>query len=277
MLKARALIAEDEPLLAANLQSELERLWPGLEVAANVRHGAAAVESALALRPDVVFLDIRMPGLTGLEAAQALAEDWPDDAGPLPVIVFVTAYDQYALQAFEHSAVDYVLKPVQPDRLAQTCTRVQAALKARQPNGQPPDQAAALEATLGQLRHLLGTPGLANSTGAAPAPKLGVIQASVGNAIHLVPVGDVLYFEAADKYVRVITVEREYLIRTALRELIPQLDETRFWQVHRGLVVRADAIATAVRDESGKVHLTLRGHKDKLVASRLYAHLFKAM
>jgi DNA-binding LytR/AlgR family response regulator len=104
-----------------------------------------------------------------------------------------------------------------------------------------------------------------------------MIQASVGNAIHMVPVGDVLYFEAADKYVRVITVEREYLIRTALRELIPQLDETRFWQVHRGLVVRADAIATAVRDESGKVHLTLRGHKDKLVASRLYAHLFKAM
>ena len=277
MMKARALIAEDEPLLAANLQAELERLWPGLETVANVRHGAAAVESALALRPDVVFLDIRMPGLTGLEAAQALAEDWPDDAGALPAIVFVTAYDQYALQAFEHSAVDYVLKPVQPDRLAQTCTRVQAALKTRQPNGQPSNQAAALEATLGQLRHLLGAPGLANSAGAQQAPKLGVIQASVGNAIHMVPTGDVLYFEAADKYVRVITAEREYLIRTALRELIPQLDETRFWQVHRGLVVRTDAIATAVRDEAGKVHLTLRGHKDKLVASRLYAHLVKAM
>ena len=277
MMKARALIAEDEPLLAANLQAELERLWPELETVANVRHGAAAVESALALRPDVVFLDIRMPGLTGLEAAQALAEDWPDDAGALPAIVFVTAYDQYALQAFEHSAVDYVLKPVQPDRLAQTCTRVQAALKTRQPNGQPSNQAAALEATLGQLRHLLGAPGLVNSAGAPQAAKLGVIQASVGNAIHMVPVGEVLYFEAADKYVRVITAEREYLIRTALRELIPQLDETRFWQVHRGLVVRADAIATAVRDEAGKVHLTLRGHKDRLVASRLYAHLFKAM
>ena len=277
MMKARALIAEDEPLLAANLQAELERLWPELETVANVRHGAAAVDGALALRPDVVFLDIRMPGLTGLEAAQALAEDWPDDAGALPAIVFVTAYDQYALQAFEHSAVDYVLKPVQPDRLAQTCTRVQAALKTRQPNGQPSNQAAALEATLGQLRHLLGAPGLVNSAGAPQAAKLGVIQASVGNAIHMVPVGEVLYFEAADKYVRVITAEREYLIRTALRELIPQLDETRFWQVHRGLVVRADAIATAVRDEAGKVHLTLRGHKDRLVASRLYAHLFKAM
>ncbi|HKW82167.1 MAG TPA: LytTR family DNA-binding domain-containing protein [Burkholderiaceae bacterium] len=276
-MTARALIAEDEPLLAANLQAELERLWPGLEIAANVRHGAAAVESALALRPDVVFLDIRMPGLSGLEAAQALAEDWPDGAGPLPAIVFVTAYDQYALQAFEHSAVDYVLKPVQPDRLAQTCGRVQAALKARQPNGPVPDPAAALEATLGQLRHLLAAPGLASGAAAAAAPRLSVVQASVGNAIHMVPVGDVLYFEAADKYVRVITAEREYLIRTALRELIPQLDETRFWQVHRGLVVRADAIATAVRDETGKVHLSLRGHKDKLVASRLYAHLFKAM
>jgi len=276
-MKARALIAEDEPLLAANLQAELARLWPELDIAANVRHGAAAVESALALQPDVVFLDIRMPGMTGLEAAQALAEDWPDGAGPLPAIVFVTAYDQYALQAFEHSAVDYVLKPVQPERLAQTCSRVQAALKARQPNGQAPDRAAALEATLGQLRHLLGTPGIGTASAATAAPKLGVIQASVGSAVHLVPIGEVLYFEAADKYVRVITAEREYLIRTALRELIPQLDETRFWQVHRGLVVRADAIATAVRDESGKVHLTLRGHKDKLVASRLYAHLFKAM
>jgi DNA-binding LytR/AlgR family response regulator len=280
MMKAHALIAEDEPLLAANLQAELERLWPELEIVANVRHGAAAVESALALRPEVVFLDIRMPGLSGLEAAQALAEDWPDDAGALPAIVFVTAYDQYALQAFEHSAVDYVLKPVQPDRLAQTCARVQAALKARSTNGQAPNNAAALEATLGQLRHLLGATGFANSASAASAasaPKLNVIQASVGSAIHLVPIGDVLYFEAADKYVRVITAEREYLIRTALRELIPQLDDTRYWQVHRGLVVRADAIATAVRDDAGKVHLTLRGHKDKLVASRLYAHLFKAM
>jgi len=276
MTKPHALIAEDEPLLAENLQAELERLWPELEIVANVRHGAAAVERALALRPEVVFLDIRMPGMSGLEAAQAIAEDWPGDGAALPAIVFVTAYDQYALQAFEHSAVDYVLKPVQPERLAQTCARVQAALKARSSTTAAPNHAA-LEATLGQLRQLLGAPGLANGGVAAPQPKLGVIQASVGNAIHMVPIGDVLYFEAADKYVRVITVEREYLIRTALRELIPLLDETRFWQVHRGLVVRADAVATAVRDDTGKVHLSLRGHKDKLVASRLYAHLFKAM
>ncbi len=276
-MDSTALIAEDEPLLAANLQAELARTWPGLRIVANVGHGAAAVEQALALRPEVVFLDIRMPGMTGLEAAQALAEDWPADT-PLPLIVFVTAYDQYALQAFEHAAVDYVLKPVQPERLAQTCARAQAALKARREpatgEGTGAAAPAALEATLSQLRSLLGTPGLNVSP---PAPQLSVIQASVGAAIHMVPVAEVLYFEAADKYVRVITTQREYLIRSSLRELLPQLDPQRFWQVHRGTVVRADAIATALRDESGKVHLTLRDHADKLVASRLYAHLFKAM
>jgi DNA-binding LytR/AlgR family response regulator len=272
-MKATALIAEDEPLLAANLQAELAKLWPELEVAANVRHGAAAVEQALALRPDVVFLDIRMPGMTGLEAATALAEDWPDGGAPLPLIVFVTAYDQYALQAFERAAVDYVLKPVQPDRLAQTCSRVQAALRTRQESNVPAPQA--LATTLDQLRHLLASPGVVSAE--AATAKLTVVQASVGAAIHMVPINDVLYFEAADKYVRVITAEREYLIRTSLRDLVPQLDAQRFWQIHRGTVVRADAIATAVKDESGKVHLTLRGHKDKLIASRLYAHLFKAM
>ena len=272
-----ALIAEDEPLLAANLQAELARLWPALRVVANVGHGAAAVEHALLLRPDVVFLDIRMPGMTGLEAAQALAEDWPTDTA-LPLIVFVTAYDQYALQAFERAAVDYVLKPVQPERLALTCARVQAALQQRrEPGALLP---SALEATLAQLRGLLAAPGLsaaAANPSSASGHKLAVIQASVGAAIHMVPVAEVLYFEAADKYVRVITGEREYLIRTSLRELLPQLDEQRFWQVHRGTVVRAEAIATAVRDESGKVQLTLHGHNNKLVASRLYAHLFKAM
>ena len=275
-VRANALIAEDEPLLAANLEAELARLWPALRTVANVRHGAAAVEHALRLRPDVVFLDIRMPGMTGLEAAQALAEDWPGDA-LLPLIVFVTAYDQYALQAFERAAVDYVLKPVQPERLMQACARVQAALRLRaEPASTSTPQAdatARLEATLDQLRQLLAAPGIA----APSAPLLSVIQASVGTAIHLVPVGDVIYFEAADKYVRVVTAQREYLIRTSLRELIPQLDAQRFWQVHRGTVVRTDAIATAVREDTGKVALTLRGHADKIVASRLYANLFKAM
>jgi DNA-binding LytR/AlgR family response regulator len=237
-----------------------------------VSHGAAAVEQALALRPDIVFLDIRMPGMNGLEAAQALGEDWPDGEAP-PLVVFVTAYDQYALQAFEQAAVDYVLKPVQPERLAQTCARLRAALAQRG----TPAGSSAVEAALSQLRALLGTPGLGTGAPDASTARLSVIQAGVGTAIHMVPVQEVLYFEAADKYVRVITAEREHLIRTSLRELLPQLDADRFWQVHRGTVVRADAIASALRDEAGKVTLTLRGHADKLTVSRLYAHRFKAM
>jgi DNA-binding LytR/AlgR family response regulator len=268
-MNATALIAEDEPLLAANLKAELQSAWPGLQVVASATHGEAAVQQALALRPQVLFLDIRMPGMTGLEAAQAIVEEWPDDGSPLPVVVFVTAYDEYALQAFDHAAVDYVLKPVQPARLAQTCERVQAALGQRTPaNGD-----AAIESALGQLRQLLGS-----GVSAAPAaPQLTVIQAAVGPAIHMVPVAEVLYFEAADKYVRVVTAQREYLVRISLRELLPQLDMQRFWQIHRGTVVRSDAIATALRDEAGKITLTLRGHADKLGVSRLYAHIFKPM
>ena len=272
-----ALIAEDEPLLAANLQAELARLWPALQVVAAVGDGEAALQQGLHWRPDVMFLDIRMPGMSGLEAAQALAEEWPDDgAAAFPLIVFVTAYDQYALQAFERAAVDYVLKPVQPDRLAQTCDRLRSALSLRaQPEAEP-----GLGAAIAQLRSLLAS---GNDRIGAPAPAaaaaapLRMIQASAGTAIHMVPVDEVLYFEAADKYVRVITVEREHLIRLSLRELLPQLDTQRFWQIHRGTVVRADAVATALRDDAGKVTLTLRGHADKLAVSRLYAHLFKPL
>jgi len=271
-MNATALIAEDEPLLAANLQAELARLWPGLRIVASVGHGEAAVDKGLALQPDVMFLDIRMPGMSGLEAAQALAEDWPDESRPFPLIVFVTAYDQYALQAFERAAVDYVLKPVQTDRLAQTCTRLQAALQQRV----LPQAAPALDTMLDQLRGLLGAAALGPQNAPAAAP-LRVIQAGVGNAIHMVPIDEVLYFEAADKYVRVITAEREHLIRISLRELQPQLDTQRFWQIHRGTIVRCDAVASALRDEAGKLTLTLRGHPDKLSVSRMFAHLFKGM
>ena len=272
-----ALIAEDEPLLAANLQAELARLWPELHVVAAVGHGEAALQQGLQWQPDVMFLDIRMPGMSGLEAAQALAEEWPDDgAAAFPLIVFVTAYDQYALQAFERAAVDYVLKPVQPDRLAQTCDRLRSALGLRA----QPETAPGLGAAIAQLRSLLAS---GNDRIGAPAPAaaaaapLRMIQASAGAAIHMVPVDEVLYFEAADKYLRVITVEREHLIRLSLRELLPQLDTQRFWQIHRGTVVRSDAIASALRDEAGKVTLTLRGHADNLAVSRLYAHLFKPL
>jgi DNA-binding LytR/AlgR family response regulator len=261
-----ALIAEDEPLLAQALKAELARLWPALRIVAEAGDGQQALQQALVHRPDICFFDIRMPGMDGLEAAQALAEDWPDGV-PFPLIVFVTAYDQYALQAFDRAAVDYVLKPVQPERLAQTCTRLEAALRAR--DGQAPS--GGIDAVMQQLRGLIAT------DAALPSGRLRVIQAGVGNLIHMVPVDEVLYFEAADKYVRVVTAEREHLVRISLKELQPQLDPQRFWQVHRGTIVRCDAIATALRDESGKLTLTLRGHADKLTVSRMYAHLFRGM
>jgi DNA-binding LytR/AlgR family response regulator len=269
-MSARALIAEDEPLLAASLKSALSRLWPELQVVACVTHGAAAIETALAQQPDVMFLDIRMPGMSGLEVAEFLAEDWA--RGPLPLIVFVTAYDQYASSAFEHAAVDYVLKPVDPERLAVTCRRLQAALLARSKT-QTVDLPDDLLAALAALRN--GAPA---SGVPSPAPeRLRVLQASLGNTIHMVPVAEVLYFEAADKYIRVVTAAREYLIRTPLRQLLTQLDPAEFWQIHRSVVVRVDSIETAVRDDTGKVELTLKGRSEKLVASRLYAHLFRAM
>ena len=259
-----ALIAEDEPLLAQALQAELARAWPELRVVETVGDGASAVRAALQHRPDVLFFDIRMPGDGGLEAAAELADHWPAST-PFPALVFVTAYDQYALQAFEAQAVDYVLKPVQAARLQKTVEKVKAVLARRSP--------ADLEATLGQLRHLLRA---ADAPAAAPA-RLKVIQASVGASIRMVPVEEVLYFEAADKYVRVVFGDGEVLIRTPLKDLLPQLDANLFWQVHRGTVVRSTAIDSLHRDEAGKLHLALRGRKERLPVSRLYAHLFKPM
>ncbi len=280
----RALIAEDEPLLAAALQQELARAWPDLQVVATVGDGLSAVRQALALQPDVLFFDIRMPGQSGLDAAVELADAWPTDGPtgrPFPALVFVTAYDQYAVQAFEAQAVDYLLKPVQAARLQKTVQKLQLALASKAP------AAIDLEATMAQLRHLLVAPGVA-----APAPAcapaaassalpanapLTLIQASSGTQIHMVPVADVLYFEAADKYVRVLTAAREYLIRTPLKDLIGQLDTQVFWQIHRSTLVRASCITTVSRDEAGKLHLELAGRPEKLPVSRLYAHLFKAM
>ncbi|MEO3714735.1 LytR/AlgR family response regulator transcription factor [Roseateles flavus] len=264
-----ALIAEDEALLAEHLKSELQLLWPELDLLPIAPHGQAAVDLALARRPSLCFLDIRMPGLSGLEAAAALAEDWPEGA-PFPLLVFVTAYDQYALQAFEHAAVDYVLKPVQRERLAQTVARLKQSLAQRQ-------APQALDATLDQLRQLLAPP-QALATASAPAvPRLRLLQVSQGSSIQMVPIEEVLFFEAADKYVRVVTAGKEHLMRLSLRELLPQLDAEQFWQVHRGTVVRATAIDRAVRDEQGKLTLHLRDHAEKLGVSRLYAHLFRGL
>jgi DNA-binding LytR/AlgR family response regulator len=262
---ATALIAEDEPLLAEALRADLARQWPELQVLAMAGDGQQAVELALAKQPTLCFLDIRMPGLSGLEAARALAEDWPD--GPhFPLLVFVTAYDQYALQAFDAQAVDYLLKPVDSARLAACIARLQRTLATRQGAAQE------LQASVEQLRALLGAPATATSV-----PRLEVIQAQVGATVHLVPVSEVIYFEAADKYLRVVTAEREHLIRMSLRELLPQLDPNVFWLVRRGTVVQARCIASARRDESGKAFLSLKGRAETLTVSRLYAHLFKGM
>ena len=267
-MNATALIAEDEPLLAQALQAELARAWPALRILATVGDGDSAVAQALALKPDVLFLDIRMPGQTGLQAAAELADDWPESK-PFPALVFVTAYDAYAVEAFETQAVDYVLKPVQPERLARTVQRLQQVLAQRQPSAATaPD-----DATLNQLRALL----TASAATAPPVPRLQLIPASVGQTVRMVPVSEVLVFEAADKYVRVLTADSEVLIRTPLKELLPQLDPDLFWQIHRGTVVRADAIDSVTRNEAGRLSLRLRGRPETLAVSRLYADRFRAM
>ncbi|MBV8247696.1 MAG: response regulator transcription factor [Comamonas sp.] len=265
--KPRALIAEDEPLLAQALQQLLGRLWPQLQLQAVVADGISAAQQALELLPDVLFLDIRMPGQSGLEAAAEIADAWPDDR-PLPAIVFVTAYDQYALAAFEASAMDYVLKPVQAARLAQTVQRLQQQWQQRQQTqaaGGPPQA---------QLEQLLRLQQQLQASASAP---LQIVQASMGNQIHMVRVQDIVYLEAADKYLRVLTARQEYLLRTPLRELLPQLDAQQFWQIHRGTVVRVDAIASVQRDEAARLWLALRSRPEKLAVSRLYATRFKAM
>jgi DNA-binding LytR/AlgR family response regulator len=256
----RALIAEDEPILATTLANALKRLWPELEIAAICHNGVEAVAQALALQPDMLFLDIKMPGMTGLEAAEELAERW-SGARPFPQIVFVTAYDDYALAAFEHAAADYVLKPVHDERLGKTVARLRQRLEQ--------SAGADLAALLGTMRALLPAP--------APVERLSMIRAAVGNQVRMIPVGEVVYFEALDKYVNVVTETGEALIRTSLKELLPQLDDKQFWQVHRGTVVNAACIASALREETGKIVLSLHKRSERLRVSPLYAHLFKQM
>jgi len=286
MMNPKALIAEDEPLLAQALRAELAKAWPELDVVASVGDGASAVREALRLMPQLLFLDIRMPGLDGLGAAAELADAWPVDEAPMPQLVFVTAYDEYAARAFDAQAIDYVLKPVQPDRLRRTVARLRQALAAqeppmaapREPAGAGAPAAEALEQTLAQWRQLLAAAGGASAAPLQGAP-LRFITASDagGTTVRMVPMDEVLYFEAADKYVRVLTANQEYLIRTPLKQLLPQLDAEVFWQVHRAIVVRSSAIEAVQRDESGKQQLTLRGRSEKIPVSRLYAHLFRAM
>ncbi|APA69818.1 LytR/AlgR family response regulator transcription factor [Janthinobacterium sp. 1_2014MBL_MicDiv] len=294
---ARALIAEDEPILAATLAHALQRLWPELDIVATCPNGVDAVRQGLALQPDILFLDIKMPGKTGLEAAEELAEQWPDGT-PFPHIVFVTAYDEYALAAFEHAAADYVLKPVNDTRLGKTVERLQqrwqdsqAAVRAATgstdsiaPASSAPtvtsEASAHANANVNsdaasdaRLAHLLAQ----LQAMVPPAPRLQMIRAAVGNSVRMIALADVVYFEALDKYINVVCRDSEALIRTSLKELLPQLDPQQFWQIHRGTIVNASAIASAVRDEAGKLSLTLRQHPAQLRVSPLYAHLFRQM
>lgn len=286
MTQLRALVAEDEPILSLTLLKHLEKLWPDLQICSVVDNGVFAVQEALAQLPDILFLDIKMPGKTGLEVAQELAEEWPDSK-PFPLIVYVTAYDEFAVDAFEHAASDYVLKPVSEDRLSKTVKRLQTRLD----NGQ--ERSGELERVVAQLRNLM--PGVGNSANSGGignmsnashnnsnnanngTEKLSLIRAAIGNQIRMIPIGDVLYFEATDKYINVVTAEHSSLIRVSLRELLPQLDGNQFWQIHRSTVVNTNYIHTAVKDETGKLTLKLRGSDDKLQVSRVYAHLFKQM
>ena len=275
-----ALIAEDEPLLAAALQAELARAWPELQVVATVGDGASAVREALHRLPDVLLLDIRMPGLSGLDAATELADAWDTAAKPFPALAFVTAYDQYALQAFETQALDYVLKPVQPARLQKSVQKLRLALDSRAQHAINTEASrdAGLQATAEQLRQLLATLQPSPTPTAAPLRQLQVSPAgSGGHTIRMVPLAEVLFLQAADKYVRVVTASGEHLLRTPLKDLLPQLDAGQFWQIHRNAVVRADAIDTVQRDEAGRLHLALRGHPERLAVSRLYAQRFKAL
>jgi DNA-binding LytR/AlgR family response regulator len=260
-MTVRALIAEDEPILAATLARTLQRLWPELSIVATSPNGHDAVSQALALRPDILFFDIKMPGQTGLEAADEIAERWTETI-PFPQVVFVTAYDEYAVRAFEHAAADYVLKPVNEARLSKTVAR----LRERLASGDP---AAELSRLLAQAGHLLPP---------APAqPRLDIIRAAVGNMVRLIPVADVVYFQAVDKYVNVVTQDGEALIRLSLKELGPQLDPDRFCQVHRSTIVNMACIASATRDDAGRLMLNLRNRPEKLRVSLLYNHLFRQM
>jgi DNA-binding LytR/AlgR family response regulator len=246
----RTLIADDEKNLAADLQRRLMRLWPELEFVSVVHDGLAAQQALAELLPDIAFLDIRMPGLSGLDAARAAPENCR--------IVFVTAFDDHAVEAFEQAAVDYLLKPVSDERLARCVERL------RRRNIAAPD------AVLARLHQLLA------ATPAKPQP-LRWLRAQVGQMVRMVAVDEVCYFQSADKYTAVFTQDAELLLRTPLKELLEQLDAEQFWQVHRSTVVSVKQITTAKHDLLGRVTLTLRDRQETLSVSRTYAHLFRQM
>ena len=252
------IIAEDEPLLARALAKQLAEHWPSARCAAIAANGAEALKLAEEFSPDVAFLDVRMPQLDGLEAARQLClKEQP------PLIVFVTAYDAYALDAFETAAIDYLLKPVEVARLTKCIERLSGQLGRGSHDSSVGEMAT-------RIAELLGN-------GAGRAEKLRFVRAGAGTTVKLIPVNEILWFEAEDKYITVATCQGDSIIRMPLRELLEQLDDRIFWQVHRGTVVNSHHIALAKRDELGHLTLTFKGRKDEIAVSRQFAHLFKQM
>jgi DNA-binding LytR/AlgR family response regulator len=248
-----AIVAEDEPILRTQLEGKLRKLWPELEIIASVEDGAAALEALEDRTPDFMFLDIQMPEMTGVEVARHVAGR--------AHVVFVTAYDQYAIQAFETGAVDYILKPATDERLALTIARLKEKLAA-------PTPPADLNAVLAKLTEQIQ----------GKREKLQWIKATVGQNLRLIPVADVLFFQSDEKYTRVVLVDGEALIKTPIRELIDGLDPEVFWQIHRSTLVNAAAIAGVTRDFRGQAHVKIKGKEsESLVVSRIYSHLFKQM
>jgi DNA-binding LytR/AlgR family response regulator len=267
----RALVADDEPRLARALVRALHQVWPELEVCALVEDGDAALEQALALRPDVLFLDIQMPGRTGLEIAAAIADEWSADAGPLPLFVFVTAFEQFAVAAFERAAVDYLLKPVMPDRLAVCAKRVRERLGERMPPA-PADAANEVQRLAALALDAAAPP--PHGTDREP---IRVLRVGFGDVVRMVPLADVLCLEAVDKYVNVVTEAGEGLVRMSLRELAVRLEGVRFEQVHRATLVNSDRVTHAQRDALGHWSVNLRGLAKPVRVSRAFAHLFRPM
>jgi len=273
----RALIADDERLMRDQLRSRLAQVWPELQIVAEARNGDEAVAQVAELRPDLVFLDIRMPGRSGIEAAREIARMDPTDTWPGCEVVFITAYDQYAVEAFEQGVVDYVLKPAEPERLRLTVERLRQRLARRAEQG----AAGTADALQSQMQRLLaqlaGQLPAASQGGAVPPQRLQWIQASVGSQIQLIAVEDVLFFISDEKYTRVQTAMTEALIRKPIKELVEEVDPALFWQIHRSTLVNARAIAGVLRDERGRQLVQVRGCAERLEVSRSYTQLFKGM